>query len=118
MLIMMLNRLRQRHGVGNHQLAPSPSAMTRLGLAIGMLQDARIVLPAITVPGKWAMVGSSNCRVHRLTDQVLTEGTAGVSGHEATVAILDHATPAFSCIRLLLCPFFFCTNDQNSSIST
>lgn len=107
MLIMMLDRLRQRHRVRDDQCASSPSAMTRLGLTIGMLQDARIVFPAIAVPGKWAMVASLNRRAHRLADQVLTERTGGVSSHEATVAILDHATPAFSFVRLLPCPFFF-----------
>jgi len=36
MLIMMLDRLRQRYRVGDDQFASSSSAMTRLGLAIGM----------------------------------------------------------------------------------
>ena len=118
MLIMMLNRLRQGHRVGDDQLAPSPSAITRLRLAIGVLQDARIVLPTITEPAKRTLLGSSNRRRNCLCDQVLTEGTSCGSDHEATVAILDQTTPAFSLVRPFCCALFFCTNDQNSSIST
>src|SRR5207248_11218382 len=35
-----------------------------------------------------------------------------------TAAVLDHAAPALSFVGLLRGPLFFCTNDQNSSIST
>lgn len=52
MPIMMLDRLRQRNGIGDDQLAPSPFATTRLGLAIGVLQNARRVFPAIALTRK------------------------------------------------------------------
>jgi hypothetical protein len=55
---------------------------------------------------------------HRSLNQVLAQGAGGAGDDEATVSILDQTSRAFSLVRLLLGTVFFCTNDQNSSIST
>jgi hypothetical protein len=87
-------------------------------LPIGTLQDTPIALPAITEPVQLALVRALDSRPHGLLNQLFAQGASRVADDKATVAILDQAAPPLSFVRLLSCPLFFCTNDQNSSIST
>ncbi len=116
-LITMLDRLRQPERLGDDQTRTPPFARAHR-LAVGPLQDAAITMPAIAKPGEGALMRPVDCGGHGLLDQVLTHGAGGAGDHETTVPILDQAAPAFSFVRLLRCSLFFCTNDQNSSIST
>jgi hypothetical protein len=75
-------------------------------------------VPAITEPVPLALVGPFDRRRHRLLDQTLAHWSGGRGNHEATVPILDEASPVLSFVRLPISPVFVCTNDQNSSIST
>src|SRR5437660_12504717 len=117
MLITMFDGLRQAQRLWNHQRR-TPSFARQHGLAIGPYQDIPIALPAIAKPGEGTLVGSLDGAGHGSLDQVLAHLPAGTGDHEATVPVLNQAAPAFSLIRLVNCPLFFCTNDQNSSIST
>src|SRR5947209_18135955 len=92
--------------------------MTGLGLPIDVRQNVGIPLPAITVPGERAVVRALCGRLDRAGNQVLADGTAGAGDDKATVSVEDEASPAFSLVGLLSSAVFFCTNDQNSSIST
>ena len=87
-------------------------------LSIGLHKHVLIAVPPRTPPVKLTLVGPLDGGGHRLLDQVLTQWTGGAGNHEATVSILDEASPAFSCVRLPICAVFFCIHDQNSSIST
>ena len=117
MLITMFDRLRQSERLWNHQ--PGTPPFTRQDRpAIGSLQDAAIAVPAITEPMQFTLVSPLNAGGHRLLDELLAQRASGAGDHEASVAVLDQAAPAFSFVRLLRCALFFCTNDQNSSIST
>ena len=117
MLITMFDRLRQAQRVWHHQ-ARTPPLPRHHRLAIRLHQDVLIALPAITEPGEGTLVSSRDGGGHGSLDQVLAQWTGGTGDDEATVAVLDQAAPALSFVRLLNCPLFFCTNDQNSSIST
>ena len=90
----------------------------QLPLAIGSDEDALIAVPSITEPTQRALVGSLHGGGHGLLDEILVQRAGGAGDHEATVAVLDQAAPALSFVRLASCALFFCTNDQNSSIST
>lgn len=116
-LITMLDRLRQGDRLCNDQPRTPPLAGAHW-LSIGPQQDAPIAVPAITEPRQRTLVGPLDRAGHRSLDQVLAQGTGGPGDHEATGPVLDQASPAFSLIGLVICPLFFCTNDQNSSIST
>src|SRR6266571_973902 len=89
-LITMLDRLRQTERLGDDQTGTPPFAR------VHPLERGR----------------------DGLLDPILTHGAGGAGDHEASVAVLDQAAPPFSFVRLLRCSLFFCTNDQNSSIST
>ena len=116
-LITMLDRLRQTERLGDDQTGTPPFARVHR-LAVGPLQDAAIAMPAITEPAQGALLRPLERGRDGLLDQLLTQGAGGAGDHEATVAVLDQAAPPFSFVRLLRCSLFFCTNDQNSSIST
>ncbi len=116
--IAVLDALCQRDAFRNDQLAPSCPAITWLGLPIDVRQNLGISLPAIAVPGERAVMGTLCRPLHRACNQSLADGAAGTGNDEATVAVLHEAAPAFSFISLLSSAVFFCTNDQNSSIST
>ncbi len=117
MLITMFDRLQQRYRLWDHQRR-TPALARQHALTIGSPQDAGIPMPSIAQPSERAMMGSLDRRVHRLRNQILAEWAGGIGDHEATVPVLDQASPAFSLVRLSPCALFFCTNDQNSSIST
>lgn len=117
MLIAMLDGLLQRRGCRDHPCRTSPFACQG-ALAIRPHENAPIAVPSITEPTQGALVGSLHGSGHRLLDEILVQRAGGAGNHEATVPILHEASPAFSLIRLASCPLFFCTNDQNSSIST
>src|SRR5947209_17622927 len=117
MLITMLDRLRQGDPLWDNQ-AGTPAFARQHPLAIGPLQDTGIALPSRASPAERALVGALDRAAHGALDQVLVQGTGAAGDDEATVSILYQATPAFSLVRLANCPLFFCTNDQNSSIST
>ncbi len=116
-LIAMLDRLRQGEHLWHDQGGTSPFTRTH-GLAIGSHQDAPLAVPAITEPRERPLVSSLDSGGHRLLKQVFAQRTSGTGDDEATVAVLDQTSPALSLIRLVNCAFFFCTKDQNSSIST
>src|SRR5713226_54903 len=117
MLIAMLDRLHQRDRLWDDQRRTPPFARQHW-LSIGSHQDAPIAVPAITEPVQLAPVSPLDGAAHRLLDQILAQRTARAGDHEATLSVLHQASPAFSFVGLLRCPLFFCTNDQNSSIST
>ena len=117
MLITMLDRLRQGERLWDHQRRTPPFARQHT-LSIGPHQDAPIAVPAIAEPVQLALLGASDCGGHGSLDQVLVQGAGGTGDDEATIPVLDQAAPALSFVRLVNCPLFFCTNDQNSSIST
>ena len=117
MLIAMLDSLRQGERLWDDQRRAPPLAGAHR-LSIGSQQDAPIALPAIAEPAEGTLVGPLDRGAHRVLDQILVQGAGGAGDHEATVPILHQASPAFSFVRLVSCPLFFCTNDQNSSIST
>src|SRR6266566_9380412 len=117
MLIGMLDGLRQGQRLWDDQPWTSPLARAHW-LSIGPYQDALVAMPAITEPAERALVGPLDGAAHRLLKQVLTQGTGGAGDHEATVPVLHQAAPALPFVRLGSCALFFCTNDQNSSIST
>jgi hypothetical protein len=117
MLITMLDRLRQGDPLWDNQ-AGTPALARQYPLAIGPLQDTAIAMPARASPAQGALVGALDRAAYGSLDQVLVQGTGAAGDDEATVSILYQATPAFSLVRLASCPLFFCTNDQNSSIST
>src|SRR5260370_4414469 len=117
MLIAMLHRLCQRDGCRDHPRGASPLACP-LTLAIRSYQNASIAMPSIAEPAQLSPVGPLHGGGHRLLDQTLAHRSGGAGDHEATVPILDQASPPFSLVRLSLCAVFFWTNDQNSSIST
>src|SRR6266487_2348331 len=113
MLIAMLDGLHQADALWHHQTG-TPRFAGEQRLAIGSLQNAAIALPAITEPVQLALHRGR----HGLLDQVLTQRTASTGDDEAAVAVLHQAAPALSLVGLLGGSLFFCTNDQNSSIST
>ncbi len=117
MLIAMLDRLRQHHGRRNDPYR-TPPFPCQPAAAIGPHQHAPIAVPSITEPRERPLVGSLHGGGHRLLDEILTQRAGSPGHHEATAPILDEAFPAFSFVRLPNCAVFFCTNDQNSSIST
>src|SRR6266536_3276563 len=116
-LIAMLDGFGQHDRLWHHPRGPSRFA-GGCQLAIGPHQDILVAVPAITEPAEGALAGSLHGGRHCLLDQILVQRAGGAGDHEATVAVLDEAAPAFSIVRLLRCSLFFCTNDQNSSIST
>src|SRR6266581_8405280 len=109
--------VRQTEHLGDDQTRTPPFARAHR-LAVGPLQDAAIAMPAITEPAQGALLRPLERDRGGLLDQLLTQGAGGAGDHEATVAVLDQAAPTFSFVRLFRCSLFFCTNDQNSSIST
>jgi len=117
MLIAMLDRLRQRDRRRDYPRRASALA-SPLPLAIGSDEDALVAVPAIAEPVQLVLLGAPDGGDHGSLDQLLAQRTGGVGDHEATGPILDEASPAFSLVRLPLGAVFFCTNDQNSSIST
>src|SRR2546421_9538253 len=117
MLITMFDRLRQSERLWNHQ--PGTPPFTRQDRpAIGSLQDAAIAVPAITEPMQFTLVSPLNGGGHSLLDELLAQRASGTGDHEATLPILHQAAPALSLVGLGCYSVFFCTNDQNSSIST
>jgi len=98
--------------------ARTPSFACQHSLAIGPLQDAPIAVPARASPGEGTVVRSLNGGGHGLLDQVFAQRPSGTGDHEATLPILHQASPPFPLVRLAGYALFFCTNDQNSSIST
>ena len=116
-LIAMLARLRQGARLGDAPRRTPPFA-GQLALAIGPLEDVLIVLPPRASPVQLALVGPLDRGRHSLLDQVLAQRTGGPGGNVATVPILHQTSPAVSLGRLAICPLFFCTYDQISSIST
>ena len=117
MLITMFDGLCQADALGDDQARTPPFACQH-SLAIGPLQDAPIAVPAIAEPGEGTVVRSLNGGGHGLLDQVFAQRSSGTGGHEATLPILHQASPPFPLVRLAGYALFFCTNDQNSSIST
>jgi len=119
MVIVMFDGLHQAHRFGNHPAATSRTALTWDRLAIGSLEDSRIAVPSITKPGERAMMGALDGGGHGLGNQslVLRKRAGGTREDEATLAVDHQASPALSGVRFLG-GAFFCTNDQNSSIST
>src|SRR5260221_1317291 len=117
MLIAMLDRLRQHDRRRDYPRRASALAC-QLPLAIGSDEDALVAVPAIAEPVQFALMGPLDGGGHRSLDQVLAQRTGGAGDHEATIPILDQASQAFSLVGLLPYAVFFCTNDQNSSIST
>src|SRR6266446_737770 len=117
MRITMFDRLRQGERFWNDQPRTPPFARQHR-LSIGTQQEAPVAPPAITEPAERALVGACDRAGHGSLDQVLAQRTSGAGGNVATVPVLDQASPAFSLVRLVSFPLFFCTNDQNSSIST
>src|SRR6266700_1200041 len=117
MLIAMLDGLRQGDGLWDDQRRTPPVARSHR-LSIGPHQDAPIAMPAIAEPGEGTPVGPLDRSGHCLLDQVFAQWAGGAGNHEATVPVLDQASPAFPLVRLASSTVFFCTNDQNSSIST
>jgi hypothetical protein len=117
MLIAMLDRLRQCHGLWDDPWR-TPSFARGHRLSIRPHKHAPIAVPSITEPVQFAPVGSLHSGGHRVLDEVLVQRASGAGNHEATVSVLDEASPAFSFVRLPSCAVFFCTHDQNSSIST
>ena len=117
MLITMLDGLCQADALGDDQ-ARTPSFACQHSLAIGPLQDAPIAVPARASPGEGTVVRSLNGGGHGLLDQVFAQRPSGTGDHEATLPILHQASPPFPLVRLAGYALFFCTNDQNSSIST
>ena len=117
LLIAMLDRLCQRQRHRNHPCRAS-ALPSQLPLAIGSHEDALIAVPAIAEPVQLALMGPLDRGRHRSLNQVLAQWAGGAGDDEATISILDQTSPAFSLVRLLLSAVFFCTNDQNSSIST
>src|SRR6266699_6449728 len=117
MFIAMLDRLRQRHRLWDHPRRASTLACQLL-LAIGSDEDALVAVPAITEPVQFALMCPLDGGGHCSLDQVLAQRTTRAGDDAATVPILDQASPAFSLVRVPPGAVFFCTNDQNSSIST
>src|SRR5712692_7419907 len=109
MRITMFDRLRQGERFWNDQPRTPPFARQHR-LSIGTQQEAPVALPAITEPAERALVGACDRAGHGSLDQVLAGRTGGAGDHEATVPVLHQAAPAFSFVRLLSCPLFFCTN--------
>src|SRR5436853_509022 len=107
MLITMFDALRQAQRLWDHQRR-TPSFARQHGLAIGPYQDIPIALPAIAKPAEGTLMGSLDGAGHGSLDQVLAHWPSGAGDHEATLPILDEAAPAFSFVRLLNGPFFFC----------
>lgn|SRR5215472_4093108 len=117
MFIAMFDRLRQRHRRRNHPPRASTFAC-QLPLTIGLDEDAPVAVPAIAQPVQRALMSPLDGGGHCVLDQILAQRTGGAGNDEATVPVLDQAAPALSFVRLGSCALFFCTNDQNSSIST
>src|SRR6266849_4604313 len=116
-LIAMLDGLHQGERLWDDPRWASAFA-GQLPLAIGSHQDAPIAAPPIAEPVQLALLSPLDGGSHRLFDQVLAQRTGRAGDHEATLPILDQASPALPFVRLAGCSVFFCTNDQNSSIST
>src|SRR6202035_518227 len=117
MLITMLDRLRQRDRLWNHQAGTSPFARGDR-FAVGPLQNAAIAMPAITPPMQFTPVSPLDRGGHRLLDQLLAQRASGTGDHEATLPILHQTSPALPLVGLAGYALFFWTNDQTSSIST
>src|SRR5947207_4115392 len=113
----MLDGFRQRDRLWNDPPGTTPFAGQHR-LSIGPREDVLVAMPPIAEPVQFALLGPLNRNGHCMLDQVLAQRTSGAGDDEATVAILHQASPALSLVRLANCPLFFCTNDQNSSIST
>ena len=109
MLITMLDRLRQRDRLWNHQPGTPPFARGDR-FAVGPLQDAPIAVPAITEPLQFTLVSPLDRAGHRLLDQLLAQRARGPGDHEATLPILHQAAPALPLVGLGCYPLFFCTN--------
>ena len=109
MLITMLDGLHQGDVLWHYQAGTPPFAC-EYPLAVGPLQDAAIAVPAITEPVQLTLVRALDGGCHGLLDQGLTQGASGAGDHEATVAVLHQASPAFSLVWLAGGAVFFCTN--------
>src|SRR6266699_1001368 len=112
----MFDCLRRRHRRGNHPRWTPPFACQPT-LAIRLHQDAPIAVPARTPPMQLPLLSPFDRGDHFLLDRSSRERTGGADDHQTTVSILNETSPGFSLVRLAICTFF-CTNDQNSSIST
>src|SRR5579859_1627827 len=117
MLIAMFDRLRQGDRLWHHQ-SRTPPLPRHHRLAIRLHQDVPIALPAITEPAERSLMGALDRAAHGSLDQALAHRPGGTGDDKATVPVLHQAAPAFSFVGLVNCSLFFCTNDQNSSIST
>jgi hypothetical protein len=117
MLIAMLDGLRQGERLW-HSEPGTPQFARAHRLAIGAQQDVPIAVSPIAEPGERALVGPLDGGGHCLLKELLAQRAGGTGDDEATRPVLDQATPALSFVRLGSCALFFCTNDQNSSIST
>ncbi len=115
--IAMLDRLRQRDGGRYHQ-GWSPPLACRCWLPINSPENGGIAMPAIAEPAERASLSPLEGGRDGLFNEVLAQWAAGTGNHEPTRPILDQASPAFPLVGQGGGPVFFCTNDQNSSIST
>jgi hypothetical protein len=98
MRIAMLDALCSGEPLWDHQAGTSPLARAHR-LARGSLQDVWIAVPPVTEPAERPLVGPLHGGLHRVCYQFLAQRTAGAGDHEAAVAVLDQAAPAFSFIR-------------------
>ncbi len=108
-LIAMLDGLRQGDRLWNDRRR-TPLFAHPHRLSIGPHQDAPIAAPPIAEPVQLALMSPLDRGGHGLLDQVLAQRTGRAGDHEATVSILDQASPAFSLVRLAGSAVFFCTN--------
>src|SRR5438270_10818444 len=107
----MLDRFRQRHRRRNHPRRSAARA-GHLPLARGSGEDTLLAMPAITEPVQLALMGPLDRHGHGLLDQILAQRATGAGHDEATVPVLDQASPAFSLVMLTSCPLFFWTTDH------
>jgi len=117
MRIAMFDRLRQRHRRGNHPRRTPPFAC-QPALAIRPHQDAPIAVPARTPPAQLALLSPLNRDGHRLLDQVFTRADRWRRRPQTDCPDPGPGIPSVLLRQTGKLCRFFCTNDQNSSIST
>src|SRR5712692_8186468 len=102
MLIAMLDGLRQSERFWHDQRGTSPLARAHR-LAPGAHQDAPIAVPAITQPRERPLVSPLDGAGQRALKQAFAQRTGGAGHNEATVAVLNQASPALSLVWLGSC---------------
>jgi hypothetical protein len=113
--IAVCDGLGQTHGGRNHEARTTTSPRIH-GLPVDAHHDRAIAPPAIAVPRQGAPLSAAHRQAHRLCHEGIADAPGGTRHDEARGA-LDYQTPPPRA-RVGLLPIFFCTNDQNASIST